>query len=130
VSEGDDDDMATILVIDDDQEVRDFLVAVLERAGHEVTTAGNGRDGVAMFREHAVQVVITDIIMPEKDGIETILDLRREHPDLKVIAISGGGRTTPENYLHSARLLGADRAMRKPFKNEEILRAIEELTAE
>lgn len=122
--------MATILVIDDDQEVRDFLVAVLERAGHEVTTAGNGRDGVAMFREHAVQVVITDIIMPEKDGIETILDLRREHPDLKVIAISGGGRTTPENYLHSARLLGADRAMRKPFKNEEILRAIEELTAE
>lgn len=122
--------MATILVIDDDQEVRDFLVAVLERAGHEVTTAGNGRDGVAMFREHAVQVVITDIIMPEKDGIETILDLRREHPDLKVIAISGGGRTTPENYLHSARLLGADRAMRKPFKNEEILRAIDELTAE
>lgn len=122
--------MATILVIDDDQEVRDFLVAVLERAGHEVSTAGNGRDGVAMFREHAVQVVITDIIMPEKDGIETILDLRREHPDLKVIAISGGGRTTPENYLHSARLLGADRAMRKPFKNEEILRAIDELTAE
>lgn len=122
--------MATILVIDDDQEVRDFLVAVLERAGHEVTTAGNGRDGVAMFREHAVQVVITDIIMPEKDGIETILDLRREHPDLKVIAISGGGRTTPENYLHSARLLGADRAMRKPFKNEEILRAIDELTTE
>lgn len=122
--------MATILVIDDDQEVRDFLVAVLERAGHEVTTAGNGRDGVAQFREHPVQVVITDIIMPEKDGIETILDLRREHPDLKVIAISGGGRTTPENYLHSARLLGADRAMRKPFKNEEILRAIEELSAE
>jgi len=122
--------MATILVIDDDQEVRDFLVAVLERAGHEVSTAGNGRDGVALFREQPVQVVITDIIMPEKDGIETILDLRREHPDLKVIAISGGGRTTPENYLHSARLLGADRAMRKPFKNEEILRAIEELSAE
>ncbi len=122
--------MATILVIDDDQEVREFLVTVLERAGHEVSAASNGRDGVVMFRENPVQVVITDIIMPEKDGIETILDLRREHPDLKVIAISGGGRTTPENYLHSARLLGADRAMRKPFKNEEILRAVAELSAE
>jgi len=122
--------MATILVIDDDQEVREFLVTVLERGGHEVKAACNGRDGVAMFSENPVQVVITDIIMPEKDGIETILDLRREHPDLKVIAISGGGRTTPENYLHSARLLGADRAMRKPFKNEDILKAVEELTAE
>lgn len=122
--------MATILVIDDDQEVREFLVTVLQRAGHEVASAPNGRDGVSMFRSNPVQVVITDIIMPEKDGIETILDLRREHPDLKVIAISGGGRTTPENYLHSARLLGADRAIRKPFKNEEILQAVDELVNE
>ena len=119
--------MATVLVIDDDREVRDFLVTVLERAGHVVTAASNGRDGVAKFREEPSQVVITDIIMPEKDGIETILDLRREHPDLKVIAISGGGRTTPENYLHSARLLGADKAIRKPFKNDEILAAVAEL---
>ncbi len=122
--------MATILVIDDDQEVREFLVTVLERAGHEVESASNGRDGVATFRANPCQVVITDIIMPEKDGIETILDLRREHPDLKVIAISGGGRTTPENYLHSARLLGADRAIRKPFKNDDILHAIDELVQE
>lgn len=122
--------MASVLVIDDDQEVREFLVTVLERAGHVVIAAVNGRDGVAMFRANPVQVVITDIIMPEKDGIETILDLRREHPDLKVIAISGGGRTTPENYLHSARLLGADRAIRKPFKNEDILQAVADLTAD
>ncbi len=122
--------MATVLIIEDDQEVRDYLVAVLSRAGHTVTAAGNGRDGVAAFREQPTQVVITDIIMPEKDGIETILDLRREHPDLKVIAISGGGRSTPENYLHSARLLGADRAIRKPFKNEEILGAVRELAGE
>ncbi|MDY0108607.1 MAG: response regulator [Candidatus Krumholzibacteria bacterium] len=122
--------MATILVIEDDREVRDFLVEVLSRAGHAVTAAANGRDGVAKFREEPAQVVITDIIMPEKDGIETILDLRREHPQLKVIAISGGGRSTPENYLHSARLLGADRAFRKPFRNEEILAAINELVPE
>jgi DNA-binding response OmpR family regulator len=122
--------MASVLVIEDDQEVRDFLVAVLTRAGHTVTAASNGSDGVVMFRENPAQVVITDIIMPEKDGIETILDLRREHPQLKVIAISGGGRSTPENYLHSARLLGADRAIRKPFKNEEILAAVKELAGE
>ena len=122
--------MTTILVIDDDVEVREFLVTVLERAGHLVKAACNGREAVTMFEAEPAQVVITDIIMPEKDGIETILDLRRDHPDLKVIAISGGGRTTPENYLHSARLLGADRAMRKPFRNEDILRAVEDLTAE
>jgi DNA-binding response OmpR family regulator len=122
--------MASILVIEDDQEVRDYLVAVLSRAGHAVSSATNGRDGVDKFRSDPVQVVITDIIMPEKDGIETILDLRREHPSLKVIAISGGGRSTPENYLHSARLLGADKAIRKPFKNEEILEAVKELAGE
>jgi CheY-like chemotaxis protein len=122
--------MATVLVIEDDQEVREYLVAVLSRAGHTVSAACNGRDGVARFQEQPTEVVITDIIMPEKDGIETILDLRREHPQLKVIAISGGGRSTPENYLHSARLLGADRAIRKPFKNEEILSAVSELTTE
>ena len=119
--------MATVLVIEDDQEVREYLVAVLSRAGHTVSAASNGREGVNKFRETPTQVVITDIIMPEKDGIETILDLRREHPMLKVIAISGGGRSTPENYLHSARLLGADKAIRKPFKNEEILAAVREL---
>ncbi|HOX25839.1 MAG TPA: response regulator [Candidatus Krumholzibacteria bacterium] len=122
--------MASILVIEDDQEVREYLVAVLSRAGHTVAAACNGRDGVSMFRERPTQVVITDIIMPEKDGIETLLDLRRDHPRLKVIAISGGGRSTPENYLHSARLLGADRAIRKPFKNEEILAAVAELAGE
>jgi CheY-like chemotaxis protein len=122
--------MATILVIEDDREVREYLVEVLSRAGHSVSAAGNGHEGVALFRDHPAQVVITDIIMPEKDGIETILDLRRNHPDLKVIAISGGGRSTPENYLHSARLLGADRAFRKPFRNEEILGAVAELVAE
>ena len=119
--------MATVMVIEDDQEVREYLVKVLDRAGHTVRAASNGREGVSMLRDEAAEIVITDIIMPEKDGIETILDLRREHPGLKVIAISGGGRSTPENYLHSARLLGADRAFRKPFKNEEILAAVAEL---
>jgi YesN/AraC family two-component response regulator len=72
-------------------------------------------------------MVITDIIMPEKDGIEAIMDLKRERPDLKLIAISGGGRADPENYLHSAQLLGANRTLRKPFTNEAILAAVKEL---
>jgi len=116
-----------ILVIEDDPEVRNYLVAVLSRAGHEVREASNGKEGVQAFAAAPSDVVITDIIMPEKDGIETILDLRRTNPELKVIAISGGGRSTPDNYLHSAKLLGADRTIRKPFTNEEILAAVTEL---
>jgi DNA-binding response OmpR family regulator len=120
--------VAKVLVIEDDVEVRTYLVAVLTRAGHQVLQAGNGKEGVQVFAAEPCDVVITDIIMPEKDGIETILDLRRSHPGLKVIAISGGGRSTPDNYLHSAKLLGADRAFRKPFTNDEILSAVEELS--
>jgi DNA-binding response OmpR family regulator len=116
--------MARILIIEDDNEVRDYLESVLSRAGYDVVVASNGKDGVDLFRREPVDLVITDIIMPEKDGIETIMDLRRDHRGLKVIAISGGGRAEPENYLHSARLLGADRTMRKPFTNEEMLEAV------
>ena len=121
--------MARVLVIEDDPVVRTYLVAVLTRSGHQVGQAANGKEGVQVFSAEPFDVVITDIIMPEKDGIETILDLRRSHPGLKVIAISGGGRSTPDNYLHSATLLGADRAIRKPFTNEEILKAVDELTS-
>ena len=120
--------VARVLVIEDDPEVRTYLVAVLSRSGHTVKQAANGKEGVQLFDSDPCDVVITDIIMPEKDGIETILDLRRTHPGLKVIAISGGGRSTPDNYLQSAKLLGADRAIRKPFTNEEILTAVDELT--
>ncbi len=119
--------MKKILVIEDDNEVRDYLESVLSRAGYIVRTAGNGKEGVELFRQFPTDLVITDIIMPEKDGIETILDLKRSNENLKVIAISGGGRGEPENYLHSASLLGANRTMKKPFTNEEVLSAVEEL---
>jgi CheY-like chemotaxis protein len=119
--------VARILIIEDDNEVREFLESLLERAGYETLAAGNGKEGVELFSSTAVDLVITDIIMPEKDGIETIMDMKRGRPDLKVIAISGGGRAEPENYLHSARLLGADRTIKKPFTNEDILGAVGEL---
>ena len=119
--------MARILIIEDDNEVREYLESVISRAGYDVISAENGKDGVELFATRPADLVVTDIIMPEKDGIETIMDLRRANPDLKVIAISGGGRSEPENYLHSARLLGANRTMKKPFTNQEMLAAIAEL---
>ncbi len=119
--------MTRILIIEDDDLVRDYLVDVLRRAGYEVEAAADGQAGVEMFRTRTMDLVITDIIMPEKDGIETIMDLRRDNAHLKVMAISGGGRTEPENYLNSARLLGADLTMKKPFSNKELLAAVAEL---
>lgn len=119
--------MARILVIEDDNEVREFLESLLGRAGYQTMAAANGKEGVELFHAHAFDLVITDIIMPEKDGIEAIMDLRRGRPGLKLIAISGGGRAEPENYLHSAQLLGASRTLRKPFSNEAIVAAVQEL---
>jgi len=119
--------MSRILIIEDDNEVREYLESVVSRAGYAVVSACNGKEGMELFKKNPVELVVTDIIMPEKDGIETILELRRAKSDLKVIAISGGGRSEPENYLHSARLLGANRSMKKPFTNEELLDAIANL---
>ena len=119
--------MANILIIEDDNEVREFLDSVLIRAGYKTRTAANGREGVQVFRSQPFDLVITDIIMPEKDGIETIMDMKREQSDLRVLAISGGGRAEPDNYLESARLLGADATMKKPFTNQEILATIKQL---
>lgn len=122
--------MYHIIIIEDDDEVRFYLERILTRAGYTVTAVCNGREGVEMFRENPADLVITDIIMPEMDGIEAIIDLRRQNRNLKVIAISGGGRAEPQSYLNSARLLGADRTMKKPFSNEEILGALKDLLPE
>lgn len=119
--------MPRVLVIEDDEEVRELLDSLLSREGYAVTTAANGKQGVDAFLSEPFDLVITDIIMPEKDGIEAIMDLRRGRPELKLIAISGGGRAEPENYLHSAQLLGANRTLRKPFTNQAILAAVREL---
>lgn len=119
--------MPRVLVIEDDEEVRDLLDSLLSREGYDVATAANGKLGVSAFLSQPFDLVITDIIMPEKDGIEAIMDLRRGRPELKLIAISGGGRAEPENYLHSAQLLGANRTLRKPFTNQAILAAVKEL---
>ena len=110
-----------ILIIEDDPEVRELLKVLLTRKGFEVDVAGDGTEGIHAFRTHPADLIITDLVMPGKEGLETIIDLRREFPDLKIIAISGGGVDGQNNYLNAARLCGATMTFRKPFQNEELL---------
>jgi len=100
---------------------------MLEHAGYEVVEAPDGREGLRLYREKRPQLVITDIIMPNKEGLETILDLRREYPQVKILAISGGGRIGPESYLDIAEGFGADRILTKPFNHGELLEVVQDL---
>lgn len=119
--------MAQILIIDDDAHVRDMLRHMLERIGHIVEAAPDGKEGVEMYRKKPCELVITDILMPEKEGIQTIMELRGEFPDIKIIAISGGGSVGPDTYLTMARELGADRTLTKPFSMNDLADVISEL---
>ncbi|NOR87197.1 MAG: response regulator [Bacteroidales bacterium] len=118
-----------ILLIDDDPHFREMFAELLKRNDYEVIEASDGRYALELYNDHRPQLVITDIIMPEKEGIETILDLKKKYADIKIIAISGGGRTNAMDNLRSARLLGADFSFEKPFENKEILEAISGLTS-
>jgi len=119
--------MHRILVIDDERDLREFLVTALERAGYAVTAAANGREGIHACRLEPVDLVITDLVMPEKEGLETIVELRREHPELRVIAISGGARGSNRTYLGAAELCGADRVFGKPIAPRTLLTAVREI---
>lgn len=107
--------MAIILVIEDEPLVRDTIRLSLETAGYKVIVASDGREGVAILKHTSVDIVVTDLIMPEQEGLETIKILRRDHPAVKIIAISGGGRHIGTDYLKAASLLGAHFALHKPF---------------
>ena len=113
--------MARILVIDDEDLVRFTVEQILMSAGHVVATAENGAAGVRRQREIRFDLVITDIMMPEQDGIETIRALKAEFPDLPIIAISGGGRMGNLNYLEMARTFGVSSTIPKPFTPDEII---------
>lgn len=121
--------MARILVIDDDPLVRTTLRKVLERAGHQVAEAADGAKGLDQYRAQRADVVVTDIIMPDKEGIATIMDLRRFDPAVKIIAMSGGGRTATFDFLRIAKEFGAAKTLQKPFANEALLAAIQECIA-
>jgi len=116
--------MAKILVFDDEPSILLMIKKMLEKAGHEVDIALNGKDGMELFEKNKPDLVITDIIMPIKEGLETILELRKKHPGLKIIAISGGGRIGPDGYLPGAKLLGADMVFQKPLVQKEFMEAV------
>jgi CheY-like chemotaxis protein len=116
-----------ILVIDDDHLVLYTLTRILERNGYEVVTATDGRRAMAIFRDERPDVVITDLIMPEQEGIETIMMIRHERPEVGVIAISGGARSRNFDYLRMAGSLGAAEVIRKPFEAEELLSRLDRL---
>lgn len=114
--------MARILVIDDQLDVRTILSRLLAGAGHDTVTASNGLDGLRLHEQQSFDLIITDIVMPEKEGLETIRDLRRKDKTVRLIAISG---FTDSPYLECARLLGADRILGKPCSRDDLLAAVE-----
>ena len=114
--------MATILIIDDEEIIRALLRSALEAAGYEVTEAANGREGLELFRHRPMDLVITDIVMPELNGLDMLLELTREFLQAKVIAISGAGGE--KNVLDVARLLGARQTFEKPFSLPHLLGAV------
>lgn len=120
--------MKRILIVDDDAQFRLMLRRILEREGYEVFEACDGKQGLTAFRRLRTDLVITDIIMPEKEGVETILALRREFPAVKIMAVSGGGRNAPGDYLTLAKKLGAQVTMEKPLNRSQLLEEVKVLT--
>ncbi len=119
--------MASVLVVEDEKLVRRTLNKMLRAGGHDVTAVEDGQRALSYLERHPAEVVVTDIIMPGKDGLETIAALRRRFPNAKIIAISGGARPSGAGALHAAKALGADRILAKPFRQDEILVMVDEL---
>lgn len=118
--------MARIIIIDDEDNFRSALSQTLAALGHFVVEAGDGDEGLALVRNGGIDLVMTDIVMPNKEGLEVLMEMRRDYPHVKVIAMSGGGRQhQADNYLHLARLMGALRVLEKPFELATLLEAID-----
>ena len=118
--------MATILIVDDEPAVRGMISEILIGAGHQVAEAGNGNEALDKCRAIVFDLVLMDIIMPEKEGLETIRELRQIIPRQRIIAISGGGRGMDSAFsIQLAALLGADYTLEKPFRRAELLALVD-----
>jgi len=113
--------MFKILLVDDDDSFRTMLRKTLIKFGYEVTEAANGREADKLLSTDRFDLMLTDLIMPEREGLETIEDLRRADSAIKIVAMSGGGRINAGDFLRIARFLGANRTLAKPFSNDELL---------
>ena len=121
--------MANILLVEDEEQLRSMLKIVLESAGHTVQEAGDGKEALESYIRNPADLMVTDIVMPNKEGIETILEFRRNHPGLRIIAMSGGGRNSAQDYLKLAKSFGADYVLSKPFSNQAILDVVKTVLA-
>lgn len=115
-----------ILIVDDDPDIRDLLRLFLEREGHTVLEADNGKSGIELQRSNSCEILICDLIMPVQEGIETIAQFKDEFPAVGVIAISGGGKIGAESYLTVAKQLGAWKVFMKPIDRERLVSVIKE----
>jgi len=119
--------MPHVLVIDDDEQYLFLLKAMLGRSGYEVSVAHGGKQGIEICESIHVDLVITDVVMPEMEGLEVIMELKQRFSGVKIIAISGGGSNNPGNYLNLATGFGAHSTLTKPFRRVELLETVEEL---
>ena len=117
--------MAKILLVEDDNLVRDMLVQVLKRASHDVISASNGDEATEALKQGQPDIMVTDIIMPKKSGITLISEVKSQHPEMEIIAISGGGRLDPTGYLDLSESLGASVSFEKPVDKSALLMAID-----
>jgi len=119
--------MAHILIIDDEPQIRLMLRIMLESEGYTVTEAADGSEGIKCYREKPADLVITDLLMPNKEGLETITALKKDYPSIKIIAISGGGKNKSKLYLQMAQRFGALEVFEKPLRKEPFLECVRKL---
>lgn len=119
--------MANILVIDDEVSIRELLFAILTPAGHRIFLAEHGAAGLALCGQHPMDLIITDIVMPDTDGLEVIARIKEHTPGAKIIAMSGGGMVSPHDYLQLAESMGAEATLPKPFSRADLTAAVNAL---
>jgi DNA-binding response OmpR family regulator len=119
--------MACILIVEDDKDLREMLKTSLLKRKFKVLEASNGKEAMIRFKPSITDVLITDLIMPDEDGLRVIMNIKSIKPSVKIIAISGGGKAGPGNYLNLAKALGADEVFPKPFSLNDLLKKIDEL---
>jgi CheY-like chemotaxis protein len=119
--------MPGVLIVEDDKELREMLKMSLLRRNFTVLEAENGKEAITHFKPALTDLVVTDLIMPEEDGLKVVIKLRELKPSIKLIAISGGGKVGPGSYLNLAKALGADAIYSKPFSINDLTAKIEQL---
>jgi DNA-binding NtrC family response regulator len=119
--------MANILVVDDQKDICRVIERILQKEGHKISIAADGREGGKIFDEGTFDLLITDLIMPEMDGIELIMQIKKQKPDQNIIAMSGGGIGKSDSYLNIAAKLGVAHTIEKPFRANDLLKVVHEI---